>query len=63
MNYKLLIKNTALGSEYIVEERYFETIDSLIRELTIELKGGFIQNDDTIQVINLGGNGENGKEE
>lgn len=61
LRYELLIKNNALGSEYIVEKRYFETIDSLIEALSLELKGGFILSDDTIQVINL--EERNGREE
>lgn len=51
--YKLLIKNKALGSEYIVENRYFQTMENLIEALNTELLGGFIQSDDIIQVIDL----------
>lgn len=51
--YKLLIKNKTSESEYIVENRYFQTMESLIEALNAELLGGFIQSYDIIQVIDL----------
>lgn len=51
--YKLKVTNKALGSEYVVEERTFITMEALVNALSEELLGGYITSTDTIQIINL----------